>query len=245
MNQIDKRHSLIMSWLHEAADLLRESFNKELEIKEKTSRTDLVTNMDREIELFLYEKITAHFHDIQDLEGIVWIIDPIDGTLNFIKQRANFAIMIGIYEDGVGHLGYIYDVVRDELYFAIRHNGAYCNDRRLPTVEELPLSEGLVAISNRLVVSDAGEARRIAKNSSGLRVNGSAGLETAWVASGKLVAYIAPSLAPWDIAAGLVIAEEVGLVYRQVTGEKINLLQNNAVIVANRCAFQEIKNEWQ
>lgn len=133
---------------------LRESFNKELEIKEKTSRTDLVTNMDREIELFLYEKITAHFpderilgeesvgHDIQDLEGIVWIIDPIDGTLNFIKQRANFAIMIGIYEDGVGHLGYIYDVVRDELYFAIRHNGAYCNDRRLPTVEELPLSEG-------------------------------------------------------------------------------------------------------
>ncbi|MFY9902291.1 MAG: inositol monophosphatase family protein, partial [Trichococcus sp.] len=171
--------------------------------------------------------------------------DPIDGTLNFIKQRANFAIMIGIYEDGVGHLGYIYDVVRDELYFAVRGNGAYCNDRRLPMVEELPLSEGLVAISNRLVVADADEARRIAKNSSGLRVNGSAGLETAWVASGKLIAYIAPSLAPWDIAAGLVIAEEVGLIYRQVTGEKINLLQYNAVIVANRYAFQEIRNEWQ
>ncbi|HRK99361.1 MAG TPA: inositol monophosphatase family protein, partial [Trichococcus flocculiformis] len=61
MDQIDRRHSLIKSWLHEAADLLRESFNKELEIKEKTSRTDLVTNMDREIEVFLYEKITAHF----------------------------------------------------------------------------------------------------------------------------------------------------------------------------------------
>lgn len=257
MDRIDKRHSLIKSWLYEAADLLRESFNKELEIKEKTSRTDLVTNMDREIEVFLYEKITEHFpderilgeesvgHDIRDLEGIVWIIDPIDGTLNFIKQRANFAIMIGIYEDGVGHLGYIYDVVRDELYFAIRNNGAYCNDRKLPLVEERPLSEGLVAISNRLVVSDADEARRIARNSSGLRVNGSAGLETAWVASGKLVAYIAPSLAPWDIAAGMVVAEEVGLVYRQVTGEKINLLQNNAVIVANNCAFQEIQNEWQ
>lgn len=257
MDQIDRRHSLIKSWLHEAADLLRESFNKELEIKEKTSRTDLVTNMDREIEVFLYEKITAHFpderilgeesvgHDIQDLDGIVWIIDPIDGTLNFIKQRANFAIMIGIYKDGVGHLGYIYDVVRDELYFAIRDNGAYCNDRRLPRVEDLPLSEGLVAISNRLVVSDADEARRIARNSSGLRVNGSVGLETAWVASGKLVAYIAPSLAPWDIAAGLVIAEEVGLVYRQVTGEKINLLQNNAVIVANSFAFLEIQNEWR
>ena len=96
-----------------------------------------------------------------------------------------------------------------------------------------------------MVVSDADEARRIARNSSGLRVNGSAGLETAWVASGKLVAYIAPSLAPWDIAAGLVIAEEVGLVYRQVTGEKINLLQNNAVIVANSFAFLEIQNEWR
>ncbi|MDK2779964.1 MAG: monophosphatase [Trichococcus sp.] len=257
MDQIEKRHSLIKAWLQEAAALLRESFNKELEIKEKTSRTDLVTNMDRAIEVFLYEKITAHFpderilgeesvgHDIQDLEGIVWIIDPIDGTLNFIKQGENFAIMIAIYEDGVGHMGYIYDVVRDELYFAIRDNGAYCNERRLPLVQELPLSEGLVAISNRLVVADADEARRIAKKSSGLRVNGSAGLETAWVASGKLVAYIAPSLAPWDIAAGMVIAEEVGLVYRQVTGKEINLLQNNAVIVANRCAFQDIRNEWR
>ena len=106
-------------------------------------------------------------HDIQDLDGIVWIIDPIDGTLNFIKQRANFAIMIGIYEDGVGHLGYIYDVVRDELYFAIRDNGAYCNDRRLPTVEELPLSEGLVAISNRLVVSDAGKRAESQKTAVG------------------------------------------------------------------------------
>ncbi|CZR04798.1 inositol monophosphatase family protein [Trichococcus ilyis] len=252
MEQIGNRDRLIKSWLYEAAAILRDSFHEELEIDEKTSRTDLVTNMDREIEVFLYEKITNHFpgerilgeesigHDLKDLSGVVWIIDPIDGTLNFIKQQAEFAIMIGVYEDGIGRLGYIYDVVRDELYFAIRDNGAFCNERRLPMVENKPLSEGLVAISNRLVMADAGEARRIARKSSGLRVNGSAGLETAWVASGKLIAYIAPSLAPWDVAAGLVIAEEVGLVYRQVTGEKVNLLGNNAIIVANEHAFREI-----
>lgn len=255
MDQIEKRHRLIKEWLYEAAAILRDSFKKELEIKEKSSRTDLVTNMDREIETFLYEKISGHFpgerilgeesvgHDLKDLAGIVWIIDPIDGTLNFIKQKANFAVMIGVYEEGIGQLGYIYDVIRDELYFAIRDNGAYCNDRRLPVVENLPLSAGLVALSNRLVIADVGEARRIIKASSGLRVNGSAGLETAWVASGKLVAYLAPSLAPWDIAAGLIIAEEVGLTYRQVTGESINLLQNNAVIVATECAFQEIREQ--
>lgn len=252
MDRIEKRDDLIKMWMREAAELLKASFHDKLEIQEKTSRTDLVTNMDKTIELFLYEKISAAFpgerimgeetigHDITDLKGIVWIVDPIDGTLNFIKQQANFAIMIGVYENGVGRLGYIYDVMHDEMFWAIKGKGAFCNGKHLKKIEDIPLAEGLVAISHRLIAADEDEARKIGKASSGLRMVGSAGLETALVASGKLVAYIAPSLAPWDIAAGKVIAEEVGLVYKQLNGQSINLLKNNAVIVATPFAYQEI-----
>ncbi|CZQ82300.1 inositol monophosphatase [Trichococcus palustris] len=252
MDRIEKRDGLIKMWMREAAGLLKASFHEKLEIQEKTSRTDLVTNMDKTIELFLYEKISAAFpderimgeetigHDITDLKGIVWIVDPIDGTLNFIKQQSNFAIMIGVYENGEGRLGYIYDVMHDEMFWAIKGKGAFCNGKRLKKIEDIPLAEGLVAISHRLIAADEDEARKIGKASSGLRMVGSAGLETALVASGKLVAYIAPSLAPWDIAAGKIIAEEVGLVYRQLNGQSINLLKNNAVIVATPFTYQEI-----
>jgi len=252
LDQIQKRDRFIQTWMREAAGLLKASFHFKLKIQEKSSRTDLVTNMDKEIELFLYDKISTTFpgerimgeetvgHDITDLKGIVWIVDPIDGTLNFIKQQSNFAIMIGVYENGIGRLGYIYDVMHDEMYWAIKGQGAYCNGHSLKKIKDIPLAEGLVAISHRLIAAEEDEARKIGKASSGLRMIGSAGLETAWVASGKLVAYIAPSLAPWDIAAGKVIAEEVGLVYRQLNGKTINLLKNNAVIIATPFAYQDI-----
>lgn len=55
--------------------------------------------------------------DVTDLDGVVWILDPIDGTLNFVEQQRDFAISLAVYEDGIGRLAYIYDVTRDELYF--------------------------------------------------------------------------------------------------------------------------------
>src|SRR5699024_7720009 len=105
---------------------------------------DLVTNVDKETEIFFYEQIKQYdssfrvlgeegfSDDITDLAGIVWLIDPIDGTMNFIHQKRNFFISIGIYENGIGKLGYIYDVVQDELYYAKSGEGAYFNNQKLP-----------------------------------------------------------------------------------------------------------------
>lgn len=87
---------------------------------------------------------------------------------------------------------------------------------------------------------EEGLARLVGRASSGVRLIGSAGIETAHVASGQLIGYIAASLAPWDIAAGKIIAEEVGLIYTKMNGSSIDLLQKNPSLVATPTAHKEI-----
>lgn len=253
MNKADitRRDELVKEWIYEAADHIRNSFQKELKIKEKTNRKDLVTNMDQETESFLIEKITSHYpnekiiaeeskYNQTDLNGIVWIIDPIDGTLNFVKQRNDFAIMIAVYEDGVGKIGYIYDVRNDKLYVGIKGKGARCNNRVMEKVDDIPLKDGLVAISGLLLIKGGSRIKRIAEESSGVRVIGSAGIETLYTATGRLAAYVAASLAPWDIAAGKVISEELGLIYTRQDGNPVDLTKKNPVLVATPKTYKEI-----
>lgn len=251
-----KRHALIKEWMREAASMILASFQEELTVEVKTHRNDLVTNMDKAIELFLIKKIQQSFpserimgeegfgNQFQDLKGTVWILDPIDGTLNFVKQKRNFAIMLAIYHDGIGQMGYIYDVIEKELYWGMKDQGAFCNEEKLPVVEDVSLKEGLVAINSGMFATNRYHTTEMGLASSGVRMVGSAGIETVHVASGRLAAYLSYSLCPWDIAAGKVIAEEVGLVYKKLNGEAIDLLNNNGIIVATPKAYQEILTEY-
>ena len=112
-------------WIKEAGENIRASFPKTLNVTTKSDPNDLVTDIDKETEQYFIKKIKSTFVDhrifgeegygdeIKDLSGVVWIIDPIDGTMNFVHQQRNFAISIGIYIDGEGMIGMIYDVVQD------------------------------------------------------------------------------------------------------------------------------------
>lgn len=254
MNQFIERNQLIKEWIYEAAKTIKISFNDELIIQQKSNRNDLVTNIDKAIEKQFIEKIHRFFpeerimgeegfgDDIQSLDGVVWIIDPIDGTLNFIKQQYDFAIMVAIYENGKGQMGYIYDVMQDKMYSAQIGKGAYCNKTLLPIIKDKPLKEGLIAISSVLMSKEEGLARTVGRASSGVRLIGSAGIETAHVVSGRLIGYLAANLAPWDIAAGKVIAEEVGLIYTTLNGDKIDMLKKNPSLIATPTAHKEIIN---
>ena len=105
-------HAHVLAWLEEAAENLRQSLKRSLQVDQKTGASDLVTEMDKATEAYFVDKITSHFPDhriigeegmsqgTEDLAGIVWVIDPIEGTLNFVKQKNNFAILIGIFQDG-------------------------------------------------------------------------------------------------------------------------------------------------
>ncbi|MBC1336974.1 inositol monophosphatase family protein [Listeria innocua] len=240
----EKIDYLARLWIMEAAAKIKQSFKETLDIDIKSGRNDLVTNMDKETEAFFVKQIKEHFpnhrlfgeegmsDDVTDLNGIVWILDPIDGTLNFVEQQRDFAISLAIYQDGVGHLAYIYDVARDELYFAEKGKGATVNGKQIPKIDkDMDLQDALL-IANLSVTRKFPTMWEAVKASRGLRLHGAASLEYMDIATGRAGAYLSANLAPWDIAAGKIIVEELGGIVTRIDGSKINMLEKGSSIVA-------------
>ncbi|GKV55724.1 inositol-1-monophosphatase [Sporosarcina sp. NCCP-2222] len=236
------------SLIREAGHKIRISFYSQIDVESKAEANDLVTNIDKEVERFFIQRIRDAFPDhkifgeegfgdqIHSLDGIVWLLDPIDGTMNFIHQKKNFAISLGIYKDGVGMLGYIYDVMADDFYHAVKGEGAYYNDERLPLLEVTRLEEAVIGINASWVVPNRRVEHEplieLVAKCRGTRSYGSAAIELAYVASGRIDAYVSMRLAPWDIAGGMVIAQEVGAVATNLKGETPHLLGTDTFIVA-------------
>ncbi|MGM7720218.1 inositol monophosphatase family protein [Metabacillus sp. Hm71] len=247
-------------WVQEAGEKIRQSFESTLSIQYKSNPNDLVTNMDKEIEQYLIGKIQDAYPDhrilgeegygdeVTSLDGVVWIIDPIDGTMNFVHQQRNFAISVGIYGDGVGYIGLIYDVVHNELYHAFKGEGAYMNDLPLPKLDEVKLEESVISINSTWLIEnpriDYNRLTPIVKKARGTRSYGSAALECAYVASGRLDAYMTMRLAPWDFAAGIILIEEVGGTTSTMNGEKLDLLSKNSFFVGEKNLHQHILKEY-
>ncbi|MEK3935237.1 inositol monophosphatase family protein [Sporosarcina sp. FSL W7-1349] len=248
------------SIIKEAGHKIRNSFFSHIDIDTKSDANDLVTNIDREVEEFFIDRIKRDFPDhrilgeegagdqVTSLDGVIWILDPIDGTMNFIHQRRNFAISLGIYADGVGMLGYIYDVMRDDFYNAAKGEGAYFNDERLPQLEITPLQEAVIGINASWVAPnrymDNEPIIRMIKQCRGTRSYGSAAIELAYVSSGRIDAYLSMRLAPWDIAGGIVIAQEVGAVATTMKGQPPNLLSQDTFIVARPGLHEDILKSY-
>ncbi|MBK3495414.1 inositol monophosphatase family protein [Viridibacillus sp. YIM B01967] len=247
--EITVMHDFALKIIQEAGERIRQSFSEKLEIETKANANDLVTNIDRETELFFIEQIKSYDpsfkilgeegmgEPLDSLEGVVWIIDPIDGTMNFIRQHCNFAISVGIYVNGIGKLGYIYDVMRNDLYYAIQGQGAYLNERKLEHLRPLPLHEAIIGVNatwatpNRYIEHE--KMIDLVHFVRGTRSYGSATLEIAAVACGRMDAYMSMRLSPWDIAGGAVIASEVGAIVSNLKNEAVNLEKQDTFIIAN------------
>jgi myo-inositol-1(or 4)-monophosphatase len=248
------------SLIKEAGHKIRVAFYNQIHIESKADVNDLVTNIDREIEQFFISRIKKDFpghkiigeegfgDKVESLDGITWILDPIDGTMNFIHQKRNFAISLGIYADGVGMLGYIYDVMQNDFYYAARGEGAYFNDERLPPLEITPLSEAIIGVNaswvapNRYVDND--KIIELISQCRGTRSYGSAAIELAYVATGRVDAYMSMRLSPWDIAGGAVIAQEVGALATNMKGETPHLLGQDTFIVARPGLHEDIVKNY-
>lgn len=250
----------IKSLIKEAGHRIRNSFLTDISIESKAHANDLVTNIDKEVEQFFISRIHRDFpdhrvfgeegfgDDIKDLQGVIWMLDPIDGTMNFIHQKRNFAISLGIYQDGIGKLGYIYDVVNDDLYHAVESGGAYYNDERLKPLMDTVIGESIVGVNatwfapNRYVDHEA--MIQMLRDVRGTRSYGSAALELAYLASGRIDAYISMRLSPWDIAGGMVIAGEVGALFTNFKDDPANLLEQDSFIAANPSIHSQILSEY-
>jgi myo-inositol-1(or 4)-monophosphatase len=143
-----------------------------------------------------------------------WIVDPIDGTTNYVHQLPFYSISIALWQHGLPRLGVVLDPVRDELFSATAGNGATLNGEAISTSTTGELSQALVAVSFPASMEDEStEVRRFARalhHCRAVRRIGSAALNLCYLASGRLDAYWASSVQPWDVAAGILFVREAG-----------------------------------
>lgn len=223
------------------------------EVDTKSNYNDLVTTIDRHNDHYLDQELRrldpgckilseegSGDHDIADMTGHVWIVDPLDGTLNFVKQKDHFGIMLALYIDGRPYRGYIMDSVNGILYHGGAGQGVFKGDQRLTTPVDLNLHDSLVAISSPLILNNVANLPAVADRASGLRMYGSAAMEMTGVLTGELGGYVS-WLKPWDLAAGRVLAEELGLAVKVIDDNGGGVLSSKLVLVATKRVSQDIQ----
>jgi myo-inositol-1(or 4)-monophosphatase len=173
-----------------------------------------------------------------------WIVDPLDGTTNFLHGIPQFAISIALSREGTIIAGVIYNPANDELYTAERGKGAFLNDQRLRVAGRRKLSEcviacGLPHIGRGDLELSRQEMAEIQNRVAGLRRFGAASLDMAFVAAGRLDGYWERNLQPWDMAAGQIIVREAGGIVSGIAGNDDPLVTRN-VICGNEFVHAEL-----
>ena len=236
----------------EAASYIRKHMKDDLHVERKSSPTDLVTRLDKEVQNFLVDKILSRYpHDQFCAEegnlrasvnqGSVWIIDPIDGTNNFVAQGEDFAIMVAYFEEGIGQFGIIYDVMRDACYHGGGAFQAYLNDAPLPVFKNKPLCDFLIAGNAGMLESNTWGVADLSKASLGVRVYGSAAISFSRILSGQLLAYIT-YLQPWDYAAASILGEGLGYQIVTLSGEPVDFESRQPIMMAPKEKLAEIQS---
>jgi myo-inositol-1(or 4)-monophosphatase len=163
-----------------------------------------------------------------------WIVDPLDGTTNFLHGIPQFAISIGLQREGVMVAGVIYNPANDELYIAERGKGAFLNDQRIRVAGRRKLNECVIACGLPHIGRGDHELSRremaeLQPKVAGLRRFGAASLDLAFVAAGRLDGYWERNLKPWDIAAGMIVVREAGGIVSGIEGGDTALQTGNVV----------------
>jgi myo-inositol-1(or 4)-monophosphatase len=229
----------------QAGALLREFYAKGVETEYKGD-VDLVTEADRSSEALIRERLTAAFpeHGIYGEEGtrdqmdseFRWYVDPLDGTTNFAHGFPAFCTILGLERrakglakdaDGEMVAGVIYDALRDECFVAERGKGAWLNGRQIHVSKTKHLQEALTATGfpshKRHVSPNIHFYQEFTLRSHGVRRAGSAGLDMAYVACGRLDAFWEFHLNPWDTSAGYLLVEEAGGTVTHMDGGKFTM----------------------
>ena len=164
----------------------------------------------------------------------VWIIDPLDGTTNFLHGLPVYAVSIALAHRGQVQQAVVYDPTRNDLYFASKGRGAFCNDRRLRVSKRLRLSESLIGTGFPFRKGDNFKRylkmfEEVMHSCSGLRRPGAAALDLCYVAAGYYDGFFETGLSPWDVAAGSLMVTEAGGLIGNFTGESDYLYQREVV----------------
>ena len=212
MNSISSNLNIMIKAAEKASKVIIRDFG-ELEKLQVLSKgpSDFVTNSDKKAEKIIIEELAKYKKKFSliseevgeiknsDLENF-WIIDPIDGTTNFLHGVPHFAISIALKSKKEIISGLIFDPIKNEMFYAEKNNGAYFNNKRIRVSKKKNIDECLFATGGKDQI----------KNNLNTRKSGSAALDMAYVGAGRYDGYFQKNLNIWDIAAGIIIVREAG-----------------------------------
>ena len=238
-----------------AAYIDTESLNFSMDKVETKSKNDFVSYVDQEAERLIVKKLkeilpeagfvteegTAH----ETGEDYLWIIDPLDGTTNFIHNSTPYAISIALTYKMEPVVGVIYEITRKEIFYAWKGSKSYLNGVEIRVSSINKLSEALIVSGRPHHYMDRypellNSVDYFLKNTHGLRLSGSAAVDLAYVACGRYDGRFEFNLKPWDIAAGVLIIRQAGGYTSDFKGEN-NYFQNGSVLSSNEGIFEEFK----
>ena len=231
MKSISANLNIMIKASEKASKILIRDFGEleNLQVSKKGPQ-DFVTNADIKAEKIIIEelkKARPNYSIISEENGVeknkdesnFWIIDPIDGTTNFLHGVPHFAISIALQSNNEIVCGLIFDPIKDELFYAEKNNGAYFNNQRIRVSKKREINECLFAVGKGKYNPDL-----ICRRS------GSAALDMAYVASGRFDGYFQNNLNLWDIAAGIIIVKEAGGIINEID---LSSLKNLKVLASS------------
>ena len=232
MNSISANLNIMIKACEKASKILIRDFGEieKLQVSKK-GPSDFVTNSDLKTEKIIIDELKKGRPDysvVSEENGIIknkdnkntWIIDPIDGTVNFLHGIPHFAISIALKHEDKIISGLIFDPIKDEMFYAEKNNGAYLNNKRIRVSKKNNINECLFATSG-LIEKELNLT---------YRKSGSAALDLAYIACGRYDGYFQKNLQLWDIAAGLVIVEEAGGVINEIN---LNIYKDHNIIASS------------
>ena len=246
LNQITKA-------MRECAQIMLQADRSQIRADEKTGKANFVTKHDKMVQDVMQKKLlqilpeAVFVGEEEDIhasieKGLAFIVDPIDGTTNFIKDYRVSAISVGVTKDGKPYMGAVYNPYLDEMFTAISGQGAFLNGESIHVSKE-PLEHGIVIFGTAPYYEELAEktfelAYQYFKKSMDVRRSGSAALDLCNVAAGRAELYFELRLSPWDFAAASLIVTEAGGVVTQMDGSPITYSVPCPVLAANG-----VKNE--
>jgi len=253
-----------------AGEWIKSKIGSITQLDTKYSMQDLVTEVDKGAERMIRNLIGTHFptHSFLGEEGVepgpeasaralqnvrdaeyLWIVDPVDGTTNYVHGFPFYSVSIALAHRGQVIVGVVYDPSRDELFVAERDKGAYVHGRKMQVSQEAKLSQSLIATGfpadpHVALPANMKGIQALAPKVRNLRVAGSAALHLAYVAAGRLSGFWEMNLSAWDMAAGSLLVEEAGGRMSDTAGEPYQLAVRN-VVATNGRIHDELLGELQ
>jgi len=243
--------------IKEAGEILKDGYFSKKDVTFKASK-DLVTKYDVAVENFLKEKFALEFKDFNviaeesDNSNLEFsnsiIVDPIDGTTNFVNKVPHTCISVGVYKDKKPFIGIVYNPILDELYTAVVGEGAYLNGERLQVSDENTFQKALLSTgfpySNATNKDDLNDVIEkiayILPRCQDIRRLGSAAIDLCFVARGTYEGYYEMNLKAWDVSAGLIILQEAGGKVSTLDGSDYTLFEDKYIVASNGLIHDEL-----